>query len=76
MKKNWVCYMQEGLKSMWKSKSVPNYRKDVDKEWTDNALDLGRISAFSKVNKRNKEIAFEITDIEECGCLPDCGCKE
>jgi hypothetical protein len=37
---------------MWKSKSVPNYRKDIDKEWTDNALDLGRISAFGKVNKR------------------------
>jgi hypothetical protein len=51
-KKNWIYYMQEGLKSMWKSKAVPNYRKDIDKEWTDNALDLGRISAFGKVNKR------------------------
>jgi hypothetical protein len=51
-KKNWIYYMQEGLKSMWKSKSVPNYRKDMDKEWVDNALDLGRISAFGKVNKR------------------------
>jgi hypothetical protein len=68
--------MQEGLKSMWKSKAVPNYRKDTDKVWEDNALDLGRISAFGKVNKRNKEKAFEIIDIEECGCLPDCGCKE
>jgi hypothetical protein len=55
MKKNWIYYMQEGLKSMWKSKSVPNYRKDMDKEWTDNALDLGRISAFGKVNKRNMD---------------------
>jgi hypothetical protein len=27
----------------------------MDKEWVDNALDLGRISAFGKVNKRNKE---------------------
>ncbi len=51
-KKNWIYYMQEGLKSMWKSKAVPNYRKDMDKEWVDNALDLGRISAFGKVNKR------------------------
>ena len=51
-KKNWIYYMKEGLKSMWKSKSVPNYRKDMDKEWADNALDLGRISAFGKVNKR------------------------
>ena len=37
------------------SKSVPNYRKDMDKVWEDNALDLGRISAFGKVNKRNKK---------------------
>mgnify|MGYP003994493405 FL=1 len=51
-KKNWIYYMKEGLKSMWKSKAVPNYRKDMDKEWVDNALDLGRISAFGKVNKR------------------------
>jgi hypothetical protein len=27
----------------------------MDKEWTDNALDLGRISAFGKVNKRNMD---------------------
>ncbi len=55
MKKNWIYYMQEGLKSMWKSKAVPNYKKDMDKVWEDNALDLGRISAFGKVNKRNKK---------------------
>jgi hypothetical protein len=38
-----------------RNKAVPNYRKDMDKVWEDNALDLGRISAFGKVNKRNKE---------------------
>ena len=93
MKKNWVYYMQEGLKSMWKSKSVPNYRKNMDQEWEDNALDLGRISAFGKVNKRNKEKEYPYNiefgdgrtkkemdkmqkELMECGCLPDCGCKE
>ena len=30
--RNWVYYMQEGLKSMWKSKEVPDYRKkEMDK---------------------------------------------
>lgn len=46
---NWI---HGWLKSIWKSKAVPNYRKDMDKIWKDNALDLGRISAFGKVNKR------------------------
>jgi uncharacterized protein (DUF2344 family) len=87
MLKNWVYYMQRGLQSMWSKKPKGNKKyaidlndrtreKKINEKWTENALDLGRISAFSKVNKRNKEIAFEITDIEECGCLPDCGCKE
>jgi hypothetical protein len=46
---NWI---HGWLKSIWKSKAVPNYRKDMDKVWKDNALDLGRISAFGRVNKR------------------------
>ena len=49
---NWI---HSWLKSIWKDKVVPNYRKNMDQEWEDNALDLGRISAFGKVNKRNKE---------------------
>ena len=28
MKKNWVYYMQEGLKSIWKKKEVPDYRRE------------------------------------------------
>jgi hypothetical protein len=28
MKKNWVYYMQEGLKSIWKKKAVPDYRRE------------------------------------------------
>ncbi len=30
MKKNWVYYMQKGLKSMWKSKEVPDYTTITD----------------------------------------------
>jgi hypothetical protein len=38
------------------SKGVPDWRKKkVDTIWEQNALDLGRISAFSKVNKRKVE---------------------
>jgi hypothetical protein len=37
------------------SKIVPDYRKKkVDTVWEQNALDLGRISAFGKVNKRKR----------------------
>ena len=28
MKKNWVYYMQKGLKSIWKKKEVPDYRRE------------------------------------------------
>ena len=92
---NWI---HGWLKSIWKSKAVPDYKKNIDKQWVDNALDLGRISAYGKVNKRNKEKEYKtITDevkfnksgvpkdfkdrefdgaFKECGCLPDCGCKE
>lgn len=49
-----ILYIRETIREFF-SKDVPNYRKDMDKEWEDNVLDLGRISAFGKVNKRNKE---------------------
>ena len=75
MKKNWVYYMQQGLQSMWK-KSVPDYRKKKkDTVWEDNALDLGRISAFGKVNKR-KRLAKKVgsksntTNKNDTGWLP------
>ena len=57
--RNWVYYMQEGLKSMWKKKEIPDYRKE--KNWS---------------QKKHEEKVFEIIDFKECGCLPDCGCKE
>jgi len=28
MKRNWVYYMQQGLKSMWKKKEIPDYRRE------------------------------------------------
>ena len=29
-KNNWIYYMQQGLKYMWKSKEVPDYRTKTD----------------------------------------------
>ena len=54
--------MQQGLQSMWK-KPVPDYRKKKkDTVWEDNALDLGRISAFGKVNIRRKDTSLNTTN--------------
>ena len=39
-KNNWIYYMQQGLKFMWKSKEVPDYR-NITKE--------------SKINKSDKK---------------------
>ena len=30
--KNWVYYMREGIKNMWKKKVVPDYRT-AEREW-------------------------------------------
>ena len=57
--------MQRVLQSMWKSKSIP---------------DLGNIIRdeiiYSEPKKKKEEKVFEKIDFKECGCLPDCGCKE
>ena len=55
--------MQRGLQSMWKSKSIP---------------DLGNIikdEIIYSEPKKKKEYKTTST-FKECGCLPDCGCKE
>ena len=62
MLKNWVYYMQRGLQSMWSKKPKTNKKY---------AIDLNDRTREEKIKK-----VFEITDIKECGCLPDCGCKE
>ncbi len=88
MLKNWVYYMQRGLQSMWKSKEVPDYRKesykDIEKKWRqDDASELldeidphyvKREKNWSQ--KKHEQKVFETIDFKECGCLPDCGCKE
>ena len=66
--KNWVYYMQEGLKSMWKKKEVPDYRF-ITEEITFNKL--GAVHKNHPFKEREFDGAFK-----ECGCLPDCGCKE
>jgi len=58
--KNWVYYMQRGLQSMWKSKSTSDYKDEI-------------IYSNSKTSKTDKKFDDAL---KECGCLPDCGCKE
>ena len=62
MLKNWVYYMQRGLQSMWSKKPKTNKKY---------AIDLNDRTREEKIKK-----VFEPIDLKECGCLPDCGCKE
>ena len=52
MKKNWIYYMQEGLKSMWKSKEVPDYR---EKEYPYN-IEFGDGRTKEEMDKMQKEL--------------------
>ncbi len=54
--------MQEGIKSMWSKKPKTNKKYEID------LSDRTREEKIKKV--------FEPIDFKECGCLPDCGCKE
>jgi len=77
MKKNWVYYMQKGLKSMWKlnfksmskKKEVPDYRREKN---------LAKLYNQEKslLQRKKEEKVFEPIEFKDCGCLPDCGCKE
>jgi hypothetical protein len=69
MKKNWVYYMQEGIKSMWKKKKVvPPYRTVTDEV---------KFNSEGVVHKKHPFTEREFDGaFKECGCLPDCGCKE
>jgi len=62
--RNWIYYMQEGLKSMWKKKEVPDYKKEYPYN-----IEFGDGRTEKEMDKMQKELM-------ECGCLPDCGCKE
>jgi predicted HAD superfamily hydrolase len=66
--KNWIYYMQEGIKSMWKKKEVKKY-KSITEEITFNSE--GVVHKNHPFKNREFDGAFK-----ECGCLPDCGCKE
>jgi len=96
MKKNWVYYMQKGLKSMWKSKEVPDYttitdevkfnKSGVPKDFRDRefkgAFGTGVKEKEYPYNiefgdgRTKKEMDKMQDELMECGCLPDCGCKE
>ena len=65
--KNWVYYMQRGLQSMWKSKPVSDLENII--------RDRDEI-IYDEPKKKKEEKVFEPIDYKECGCLPDCGCKE
>jgi len=67
MRKNWVYYMQEGLKSMWRK----NEEKEDPFVFPYSGIDLSDRTREEKIKK-----VFEPIDFKECGCLPDCGCKE
>ena len=60
--RNWVYYMQEGLKSMWSKKPKGNKKY---------AIEFNDRTREEKIKR-----TFEPIDFKECGCLPDCGCKE
>ena len=63
--RNWVYYMQKGLQSMWKKKEVPDYRTITDEVKFNT----------SGVPKDFKDREFKGA-FKDCGCLPDCGCKD
>ena len=74
--RNWVYYMQQGLKSMWKKKEVPELRV-VDDAGVD--IKTGKYvgdNNYIRPPHYLKGKVFEPIDYKECGCLPDCGCKE
>jgi len=62
MKKNWIYYMQEGLKSMW--------RKKEEKEYP-------FVFPYSGIDLVEEKEEMELQkELMKCGCKPDCGCKE
>ena len=68
MKKNWVYYMQEGLRNMFRKK--PKKKKH---EFTSDVIIFNKEGVVHK-NHPFKDREFD-NAFKECGCLPDCGCK-
>ena len=79
--------MQRGLQSMWKSKSTPEYRDAIiygnsnddglkNKKYT-SVTDEVTFNSEGVVHKNHPFTDREFDGaFKECGCLPDCGCKE
>ena len=63
---NWI---HGWLKSIWKKKEIPDYRREK------NLAKLYNQEKNLLQQKREKKV-FETIDFKECGCLPDCGCKD
>jgi len=59
MKKNWIYYMQEGLKSMW--------RKKEEKEDP-------FVFPYSGIDLVEEKELMKCGCLPDCGCK-DCGCK-
>ena len=78
--RNWVYYMQRGLQGMWKKKEVSEPRvvddAGVDIKTGKYVGDSGEIVSHEEKVKKVFAEALETIDYKECGCLPDCGCKE
>ena len=55
--KNWVYYMREGIKNMWKKKVVPDYRTITDEVKFNK---LGRVPKNHPFRDREFDGAFEI----------------
>jgi len=48
-----ILYIRETIREFF-TKDVPNWSKEIDTVWEENPMNLGRISAFGKVNKRER----------------------
>ena len=57
------------FKSMSKKKEVPDYRREKN---------LAKLYNQEKslLQRKKEEKVFEPIEFKDCGCLPDCGCKE
>ena len=77
--------MQRGLQSMWKSKPIPDlgniirdeiiYSEPKKKEVPDYKKEYPYNIEFGD-GRTKKEMDKMQEELMECGCLPDCGCKE
>ena len=68
---NWI---HGWLKSIWeKRKAVPDYRKEYPYN-----IEFGDGRTKEEMDKMQKELNLKMMNapFQECGCLPDCGCKD